>query len=164
MNKQIDFKKISNHEGPEKSPGFLLWHISTSWRSSLELILKPFDLTHPQFVVLAALGWLTKDGDRVTQVMIGKMACLDPNTTSQIIRGLEQKRFLRREQSSDGRAKNPLLTQTGRDAIIKALPAVELADQKFFASLTKQEMKDMLGVFQKLTKREGNHECKFNKS
>jgi hypothetical protein len=58
MRKKIDFKEISIHEAPERSPGFLLWHISTSWRCSIEGALRPFDLTHPQFVVLAAVGWL----------------------------------------------------------------------------------------------------------
>ena len=110
MNKDINFKKISLHRGPESSPGFLLWHMSTAWRRSIEAILQGFGLTHPQFVILAALGWLTKNGDLVSQAAIGKMVCLDPNTTSQIIKGLEQKGLVERQPSSDGRAKNPLLT------------------------------------------------------
>ena len=91
MSEQVNFKKISIHSGPKQSSGFLLWHVSTSWRSSIENILKTFGLTHPQFVVLATTGWLTRNGDSVTQVMIGKMAGLDPNTNSQIIKGLESR-------------------------------------------------------------------------
>lgn len=151
MSKTVDFGKVSVHEGPEKSPGFLLWHVSTSWRSSIEKVLQPFNLTHPQFVVLATLGWLTKDGDRVTQAMIGKMACLDPNTTSQIIRGLEKKEFIKREASSDGRAKNPLLTDAGRQVLKKALPAVEEEDGRIFDVLTKREMESLLSIFKKLS-------------
>ncbi|GAB4226014.1 MAG: hypothetical protein Tsb0021_01570 [Chlamydiales bacterium] len=90
MSKSIDFKKISVHKGPETSPGFLLWHVSTSWRNCIECALKKFDLTHPQFVVLASLGWLTREENLVSQAIVGKMAGLDPNTTSQIIRGLEK--------------------------------------------------------------------------
>jgi DNA-binding MarR family transcriptional regulator len=94
MSIRPDFKKISIHSGPKQSPGFLLWHVSTSWRSSIEAVLKTFGLTHPQFVVLATTGWLTKNGDFATQVMIGKIAGLDPNTNSQVIKGLEKKEFI----------------------------------------------------------------------
>jgi hypothetical protein len=85
---ELNFKKISVHEGSKQSPGFLLWHISTSWRSSVETVLKAFGLTHPQFVVLATTGWLTSNGELATQAAIGKMAGLDPNTASQILKGL----------------------------------------------------------------------------
>lgn len=146
-----NFNEISVHETPERSPGFLLWHISTAWRSSIEGVLKSMDLTHPQFVVLATLGWLTRNGDLVTQAAIGKMACLDPNTTSQIIRGLEHKNLIKREQSSDGRAKNPHITPKGHKILAKALPAVESADTQFFDGLTTKEMSSMINIFQKLT-------------
>jgi DNA-binding MarR family transcriptional regulator len=151
MSKNINFKEISVHQEPERSPGFLLWHISTSWRGSIETVLKGFDLTHPQFVVLATLGWLTRNGDLVTQAAIGKMACLDPNTTSQIIKGLEQKELIKREQSSDGRAKNPLLMSKGNEILAKALPAVETKDVQFFDSLSAKEMECLIHIFQKLS-------------
>lgn len=151
MSKSVNFKKISAFDGPKKSPGFLLWHISTSWRSSIEHALKSFNLTHPQFVILASLGWLTKDGNRVTQAAVGKMASLDANTTSQIIRGLEKKELIIREQSLDGRAKNPILTQQGREVLARALPAVEAEDQLFFEALSSSEMDSLLVIFQKLS-------------
>ena|ERR1700722_6951440 len=151
MNKNGYFKEISVHDTPDQSPGFLLWHISTSWRSSIETILKPIGLTHPQFVVLATLGWLTRKGTRVTQAAIGKMAGLDPNTTSQIIKGLEQKELIKRIRSSDGRAKNPILTSKGREILTQALPAVETTDAHFFNILSNKEMEYMIRIFRKLT-------------
>lgn len=150
MREKLEFKKISVHEGPKQSPGFLLWHISTSWRSSIESVLKTLGLTHPQFVVLATTGWLTRNGQLITQVAIGKMAGLDPNTTSQIIKGLEQKHFIKRDPSADGRAKNVSLTEKGTEMLKLALPAVERADAEFFTPLTKQEEDSLLGLFQKL--------------
>ncbi len=150
MSKSIDFKKISVHAGPETSPGFLLWHVSTSWRSSIERALKNFDLTHPQFVVLASLGWLAREESLVSQAKVGKMAGLDPNTTSQIIRGLEKKELLYRKPSSDGRVKNPLLTKRGKEVLSRALPAVESEDQHFFNSLSKSEVNCLIEIFQKI--------------
>ncbi len=150
MRKNVNFKKISIHDTPERSPGFLLWHISTKWRASIEKALKPLSLTHPQFVILATLGWLTRNDDRVTQAAIGKLAGLDPNTVSQVIKGLEQKRLITREKSSDGRAKNPILTSKGSNLLKIALPAVEAEDAQFFRSLQTKEMKSMIHLFQKL--------------
>lgn len=146
----IDFDKISLHEGPKQSPGFLLWRVSTSWRSSLETILKTLSLTHPQFVILATTGWLTRKGDLVAQVAIGKMAGLDPNTTSQIIKGLELKGYIARNKSSDGRAKNVSLTAKGSRLLHQALPAVEKADADFFLHLKVKELESLILTFQKL--------------
>ena len=150
MSERPNFKKISVHEGPKQSPGFLLWHISTSWRSSIEAVLKTFGLTHPQFVVLATTGWLTKNGELTNQAAIGKMAGLDPNTTSQIITGLEKKGLIKREASSDGRAKNPKLTTQGNELLAQALPAVEQEDGKFFHALSSQELEKLVRIFQKI--------------
>ena len=145
----VDFKKISVHETPNQSPGFLLWRLSTKWRSFIEAALKPIGLTHPQFVVLACLGWLTKGGERVTQATVGKMAGLDPNTLSQIIRGLEEKELVKREASSDGRAKNPILTPIGEKILSRALPAVETADSRFFEPLNQKERDQFTSISKK---------------
>lgn len=150
MAKKLNFQEISSHDTPKRSPGFLLWHISTAWRSFIEAVLRPLGLTHPQFVILATLGWLTRNGERATQAAVGKLAGLDPNTTSQIIRGLEQKDLIKREPSSDGRAKNPFLTTKGKKILAKALPVVEATDAKFFNILTKKEMEIAIEIFQKL--------------
>ena len=138
--KSVNFKKISVFDAPERSPGFLLWHVSTAWRGSIETVLKSMGLTHPQFVILSTLGWLTRQGDRVTQAAIGKMTGLDPNTVSQIIKGLEKKTLIIRKQSSDGRAKNPILTKKGSNILKRAMPAVEGKDGEFFNDLTVDEM------------------------
>lgn len=151
MSEKLNFKKISIHESPQQSPGFLLWHISTSWRSSIETTLKTFGLTHPQFVILATTGWLTKNGESTTQASIGKMAKLDPNTTSQIIKGLEKKELIQRQSASDGRAKNPQLTTKGKELLMRALPAVEQEDNKFFSPLSHEEIQNLILAFQKIT-------------
>lgn len=150
MKRSMNFKEVSVHATPDQSPGFLLWHVSTSWRGSIEQVLKPIGLTHPQFVILATLAWLTREGERVSQAVIGKMSGLDPNTVSQIIRGLEQKELILRTPSSDARAKNPMLTEKGSDLLRIALPVVESTDALFFKSLTVKEREQMLRLFKKL--------------
>lgn len=146
----INFKNISKHELPEQSPGFLLWQVSTAWRSAIESKLKTFDLTHPQFVVLAALGWLTRHREQVNQAAIGKLAVLDPNTVSQVLKGLEKKQLIVRESSPDGRSKCPALTKKGAEVLKMALPAVEKTDKIYFQSLSRGELDSFLKLFVKL--------------
>ena len=79
------------------------------------------------------------------------MAGLDPNTNSQIVKGLEEKDFVSRSPSSDGRAKNVSVTSKGSKILEKALPAVEKGDANFFRILDKEESGFLISIFQKLT-------------
>ncbi len=151
MNKKLtDIEELSIYETPEESPGYLLWRVSSQWRTAIESILKPLDLTHPQFVILATTGWLTKNNEKVSQADIGKVAGLDPNTTSQILRGLEAKKLIKRVRSLDERSKSPSLTKVGSEKLALALPAVERADTKFFDTLKTKESNELIKIFQKL--------------
>ena len=86
----------------------------------------------------------------VNQADIGRAAALDPNTISQIIRGLEKKGLVQRAQNIDARSKMPMLTDAGIAVIHKALPAIEKADAQFFAVLTDSEYHEAIVLFQKL--------------
>lgn len=135
MKRTVNFNEISVHTSAEESPGFLLWRVSTLWRRSIEAVLKPLGLTHPQFVILATTAYLTRTGEKASQADIGRKAALDPNTTSQILRSLETKRLIERSETSNERSKYPVLTAAGAKSLAKAMPAVENADATFFASV-----------------------------
>lgn len=127
----FEFNEASKFKTAEESPGFLFWRVSTSWRRSIETALKPLGLTHPQFVVLATIGYLTRGNRSVTQREIGGHAGLDANTTSQILKGLSVKGLVER-RAIDDRSKSSLLTKSGKGMLAKALPLVEGADSLFF--------------------------------
>lgn len=154
MSNVPDFEMISNYRAPDESPGYLLWRVSMQWRTEIEKTLKLYDLTHPQFVVLAVIGWLSRKGVNISQIEISRAAAMDPNTISQIVRGLEKKKFIKRVQKKDARSKNPFLTPTGSAILARALPAVETADQQFFAMLSPQEAAVFVALFQKLIVRD----------
>ena len=61
MPKEIDF----HFKSPNDSPGFLLGQVTMLWQRKLKKVLDPLDLTHTQFVLLAALGWLSKNNNSV---------------------------------------------------------------------------------------------------
>ena len=69
----------------------LLWQVTNRWQAAQRAALKPYGLTHVQFVVLASLTWLAADGP-VTQKALADHAALDPMMTSQVLRTLEEQR------------------------------------------------------------------------
>lgn len=134
--KNVAWNKVSQFEGPEQSPGFLLWQVSTQWRRQIESALTPLGVTHPQFVLLASVGWLTCDDRNITQVQLAKHCSMDITMTSQILRALEKKGFIERhKQDGNERSKFPRLTKNGRELVERAIPLVEAVDLQFFDTL-----------------------------
>ena len=144
-------KKISQFQGPEQSPGFLLWQVSTNWRRLTEAALAEIGLTHPQFVLLASLGWLNRNQSEVTQVELARHCRMDINMTSQVLRTLEKKGYIERQlRKGNERSKFPKVTTSGIELIEQAIPLVEEVDRHFFKKLG-TEMSHCVGILQKLS-------------
>lgn len=132
MAKKIEFK----FKSPEESPGYILGQLTTLWQRKQKKVLDPLNLTHTQFVLLAALGWLSIEKDNVTQVDIANQGNADRMMVSKVLRTLEEKKFIsRQEHPTDTRAKVIKLTSEGAKILQKALIAVENTDIDFFSVL-----------------------------
>lgn len=132
MSKDIDF----HFKSPSDSPGYLLGQVTMLWQRKQKRVLDPLDLTQTQFVLLAALAWLSKKNDAVTQVDIANQSNADRMMVSKVLRTLEEKGFItRQEHESDTRAKTIRLTPSGGLVLQKALVEIENADLEFFATL-----------------------------
>ena len=114
--------------------------VYNKWHSMIKKELKKMNLTHPQFVVLASLAYLSQDSNEVTQVMISKLSGIDVMTVSQILNLLEKNDFVKRkEHSRDTRAKAVILNKKGEEILQKAVPLVEKIDEIFFEKLDTDE-------------------------
>lgn len=132
MSKEINF----HFKSPEDSPGYLLGQLTMLWQRKLKRVLDPLDLTQTQFVLLAALGWLSKKSDSVTQVDIANQSNADRMMVSKVLRTLEEKGFIsRQEHKTDTRAKSIRLTNSGEAVLQRAIIEVENADLDFFSVL-----------------------------
>ena len=80
--------EISAHPAGEENPGFLLWQVSTRWSSSTAAVLKPFGLSHPQFVILATIDRLKNQ--EASQEAIARHIILDPKPTTHLLRSLQE--------------------------------------------------------------------------
>ena len=119
----------------EEHPGLALWRVTNAWQSAQRAALRPFDLTHVQFVLLASLTWLHQDAP-VRQRDLAAHARTDPMMTSQVVRALESKGLIeRRPHPTDRRARALLATPRGVELVNRAIVGVEGVDRRFFGPL-----------------------------
>jgi DNA-binding MarR family transcriptional regulator len=132
----------TRHEGPEKSPGFLMWQVTLAWQRAMRAALAPHDLTHVQFVLLATAWWLGRD-ELPTQQALAEQAGTDTMMTSQVVRKLAERGLLEREDDpKDARARRIRVTKAGLKTLTPALADVEQVDEEFFARLGKGRQAD----------------------
>jgi len=126
-------------ERAEDSSGFLLWQVTNLWQREIKKALEKYGLTHSQFVLLASIHWLALSKQDVTQILLSSHTKIDPMTTSTVLRTLQTKGFLKRqEHQTDTRAKTVSLTDKGVKIIILAVKTVEQFDNQFFSPLGNQ--------------------------
>ena len=129
-------KKLFSFEKPEENPGFLLWQVSMHWQRKIKQALAPLDMTHTQFVLLAALAWLSQSEGEVYQIDVANHAQIDKMMTSKMIKTLVRKGVIRTQTSrADSRAQHLRFTEAGSTLFEQALRKVEQADHQFFADL-----------------------------
>ena len=123
-------------QGPEASPGFLMWRAALAWQRDIAAALEPVGLTHSQFVLLACTQWLEEHGYGASQVMVATQAGMDVKTASQVLRRLERAGLVSRQPDpKDARARIVTMTPAGRDVGARATRLVEDADEAYFAAV-----------------------------
>ncbi len=122
------------------SLGFLLWHATLRWQRLIAAALRPLELTHVQFVLLAVLWWFTEIlGERPTQRALADQAGTDRMMTSQVLRALERRGLVDRPtHPTDARARELALTPAGTELALRAIALVEEVDRQFFAAVADQ--------------------------
>lgn len=120
---------------PEVSPGFLLWRATLRWQRDIAAALKPYDLTHVQFVLLVSTWWLGENGDGPpSQAQVAAHAAADVMMTSSVLRTLERRELVRRSPDpADARVKRLTVTEAGHRLALETVAVVEAADAAFFA-------------------------------
>lgn len=116
--------------------GFLLWQTTHIWQRHITEALKPFDLTHVQYILLAGLVELGQQGKTVTQNALAHYVGIDVMMTSKVSRTLEKKGFiLRANNRLDSRAKALVLTKLGVQAVEDARAAIDKVETVLFSSV-----------------------------
>ncbi|QYN44276.1 winged helix-turn-helix transcriptional regulator [Gilliamella sp. ESL0441] len=147
-----DNKFLTQFQSDSDSVGFLFMKTYSSWHTNIKNCLKKQSITHPQFIVLATLAYLSQYPDEITQVILSHKTNIDVMTISQILENLEKKDYIKRTCSiKDSRAKSIVLTQKGLDKANETVPLVEQMDHEFF-SILKEDKKHFMTMLLTLLK------------
>jgi DNA-binding MarR family transcriptional regulator len=105
--------------------GFLIWLVSTRWRTATDRALAPLGLTHAQYSVLAPLYGMSAGGARPSQRELADFTGLDPVYISKLVRALEREGFVTRAvKAGDPRAVELALTERGMTAAREGIQVV----------------------------------------
>jgi DNA-binding MarR family transcriptional regulator len=141
------------------SPGFLLWRATLRWQRVMADTLKPFGITHVQFVLLASTWWICENDGPPRQRDLADHAGTDPMMTSQVVRALEAAGLLTRTSDpDDARAVRLAPTSAGKALAPRAIAAVEAADRAFFDDVPQRSRAGMRAALTALGGRRTDHD------
>jgi MarR family transcriptional regulator, organic hydroperoxide resistance regulator len=112
---------------------YQMWNTNKELQKELDFILKSFNLTYVQFLLLQTVFILNQDKKFVTQQDISNYLIMDKNITSSTMRRLDFKKYvIRKTHPIDTRAKIILLTDDGEKRLLQTSKLIQLRDEKYF--------------------------------
>ncbi|MCG6497131.1 MarR family winged helix-turn-helix transcriptional regulator [Kitasatospora sp. A2-31] len=118
------------------TPGFLVWRLSTRWRTAVDRALAPLGLTHAQYTLLGSLHGMHRSGQRPSQRQLADHTGLEALYVSKIARSLEASGLIERTPDpADTRAVRLSLTVEGEQAARRAVATVKLLLDRLLAPL-----------------------------
>lgn len=121
---------------PEENAGFLMWQVSMLWQRKLKNGLDTLGITHGQFLLLAALSYLSTQKNVVSQQDLAKHVRIDKMMTSKILRTLQKKGLLsRKKNKTDTRVRTLALSESGEELLAQSFKLVDRIDNDFLMNL-----------------------------
>jgi DNA-binding MarR family transcriptional regulator len=120
----------------EPTPGALVWRLSMKWRVAVDRALVPLNLTHAQYVLLATLFGMARDGRRPSQRELADEAGLEALYVSKLARGLDVGGLVQRTRDPvDTRTVRLSLTERGHAVVEPAIAEVRVLLDRLMAPL-----------------------------
>jgi DNA-binding MarR family transcriptional regulator len=130
-----DPQEVASHPGDFE--GFLFWRASLRWQRMITGALKPFGLTHVQWMLLVG-AWMMElgEGREPSQRELAEHNATDVMMTSQVLAVLEKRGLVvRRVDPADRRVRRVTVTPEGVELARHSLLVVDEADSEFFAQI-----------------------------
>ena len=130
-NIHVWFLAVSDPEYAAPTPGFLVWRLSTKWRTAVDRAVGPLGLTHAQYSLISSLLAMHERGLKPSQRELADHTGLEPLYVSKLARALEADDLIRRvADPDDSRAVRLSLTTEGHAVTLQATIIVRrLIDQ-----------------------------------
>ena len=119
----------------ENRLSLLIWQISNLWQSKIRALLKNYNITFNEYLILETLYKLQNQKEIITQQDICKNSSVDRSVVSLKITNLEHKKFMNRAQSKDKRSYGLNLTDNGILLVESLIKDVENQENIIFNKL-----------------------------
>jgi DNA-binding MarR family transcriptional regulator len=144
-------KKKKEFDHTPENKGFVLWQLSNQWQRGINNVLKEYDLTHVQYILMEGIIQMNDYYDHVSQKALADHANANSMMTSKVLRSLEVKGFITRSgHDYDTRAKDVTITKEGKTLYKKVSKRVDQHDSQFFGQLG-PKLSSFIGALQSLT-------------
>tara|TARA_Y100001970_G_C14214353_1_gene848748 strand:+ start:823 stop:1284 length:462 start_codon:yes stop_codon:yes gene_type:complete len=122
----------------ENRLGLLIWQTSNIWQSNLRNILKDYDISLNEYLILEAIFKLYKTNKNISQIVITKNTSIVTSVVSTKLTILEDKKFIKRLYSGNNRSKKIALTKNGSDLVENLINNIERIEKNFFEKLNQE--------------------------
>lgn len=119
----------------EKKIGLLIWQVSNYWQSKLRKILKNYDLTLNEYLILESIHNLSKTKNKLYQIDISVFSGIDISVSSVTFKLLEKKKLITRKIENDNRKKIIKMVSQGYDLYSEINPIIFKEESKIFSKL-----------------------------
>ena len=122
----------------ENRIGLLVWQTSNVWQSNLRKLLRDYNISLNEYLILEAIFNLDKTNKNISQIAITKNTSIVTSVVSSKLTFLEDKKFIKRLYSGNNRSKKITLTKNGYDLVENLIKNVERVEKHFFEKLNQE--------------------------
>jgi DNA-binding MarR family transcriptional regulator len=128
--------------GPvEQSVGYVLKQVSAALRTAMDEVLRPLNLTVPQYACLELLG----QKEKLSNADLARGVFVTRQSMNLVLRGLQDRGLLTRPEVADqGRARPTELTDAGRRLLRAASVAVRDVERRMLTPLSPSDQRRIL--------------------
>ena len=119
----------------EKKLGLLIWQVANYWQSSLRKILKFYNLTLNEYLILESIYRLQLNENELTQNYISIFSGIDISVASVTFKLLENKKLIVRIIKKDNRKKIIEMLGSGNNLYEKINPLILEKEKNIFNKL-----------------------------
>ena len=119
----------------EKKIGLLIWQVSNYWQTNLRKILKDYNLTLNEYLILESIKRLQQNKNEIAQNKISIYAGIDISVASVTFKLLESKKLIVRIIKKDNRKKIIEMLVSGNNLYNKISPLVLEKEKNIFDKL-----------------------------
>jgi len=119
----------------DKKIGLLVWKLSNLWQSKLRKVLRQFNLTLNEYLILSSIYKLNQNDNDLSQNDISTYSGIDISVASVTFKLLEGKNLITRNNKDDNRKKIVEMLNYGKNLYNRINPKISDEEKKIFNKL-----------------------------